>query len=208
MTIATENRHPFNAAKALGDWDPAAERAGTYLNVFEDGREYTCFDANEERDWTQSIKSPMVLLDNGRMAHSHYIGSCMVVGDLDKLVLNSEIDAKFHCAHTPRTAAEAGIDAKCMKNFVSEEVRNGSFPRFRAYKTYPTAISVADLNNASESTKANYVDYFNMKWEEIIKDKQYLPSVKKATTGSRKGQLFNSTRTLVIITEDVDAKKN
>lgn len=192
----------FNAALSLGDWDPAAQRAGAYDNVFEEGREYTFHESGETKEWTKGVNCAMVEMDNGRRAHSYYVASCMVIEDESKLILNTGKDPKFICAHTPFTAKAAGLDLPCMKDFVSEKVRNGAFPRVRAKKTLPTAVAVADLKTAGDDVKKNYAEYFGLPFEEIIKGVEYLPSVKRATTGTRKGSLFNSTRTLMELAED------
>jgi hypothetical protein len=207
---AVAPRAAFNAALSLGDWDPSAERTGSYDNVLEDGKEYLCFptEGGEQKEWTKGVMSDMVELDNGRRAHAHYIASCMVDEGTEGLLLNMGKDVKFHCAHTPRTAKEEGLALHCMKDFVSEEVRGGAFPRFRAKITLPVAVAVVDLNSAPEATKLSYSEYFGgMSWEDITKDPEvkYLPSVKRASTGTHKGQLFNSKRTIVEIT-DAEAK--
>ena len=194
------SKKEFNAALSLGDWNPAAERAGSnYDNVLVEGHEYTCFPTEEEpKKWTATQTCAMVELDNGRRAHSMYIGSCMVIADKEALVLNKDKDAKFLCAHTPMTAREASLtDLHCLADYVEEKQREGAFPKFIARETLPTAIAVADLKDADEATKKNYADFFGITWDEIIKDTLYLPSVKRATTGTKKGQLFQSKRTLV-----------
>lgn len=197
MTI---EKKVFNASESMGDWDPAVQKAnGDYYNVFVDGHEYECLQTGLEKPWTRTEKCAMVDLGDGKLAHSMYVGSCMVAGE--GVVVNQGKDPKFLCALTPGVATKAKVPFTCVQDYVGKAVRNGAFPKFLVKETLPVALLVSELKDADEDTKKNYADFFNMKWEEIIKDTTFLPSVKRATKGSSEGKLFQTKRSIVEITD-------
>lgn len=199
----------FNAAKEMGSWHPSdAKSSGNYENVFIDGHEYTCNETNlPHRNWTKNEKCAMVDIGDNKLAHANYIGSCMVSTNLELLLPNKENpNKKYACALTPVIAKDLGISDKlpCLQDYVSTTLRGGAFPKFLAKQTLPVAIPVANLIYADDEVHANYEKFFGgMKWEDIIKGVDYLPSVKCATTGSRVGRLFSTKRTIVEITDAI-----
>ena len=100
--------------------------------------------------------------------------------DGDKIVLNEELDKKFHCMHTPRSAKEAGI---CFSYVHENLTEKGEFPRMKTILTLPVAIKrSALLAKANDETKELYFTILGTKIEDLTCD--YLPIYKKSTFSS------------------------